>query len=44
MAGLGSSQEPFDGWFRETISEIYGIDLAQGFPPPGQIMDYRRAG
>jgi hypothetical protein len=44
FAGLGSSQEPFDRWFRETISEIHGIDLAQGFPPPEQILDYRRAG
>lgn len=43
LAGLGSSQEPFDRWFREIISEIHGIDLAQGFPPPEQIVDFRRA-
>lgn len=34
FAGLGSSQEPFDRWFRELLREVYGIDLAQGFPPP----------
>lgn len=37
MAGLGSSQEPFDRWFREVISEVHGIDLTQGFPPPEQL-------
>jgi hypothetical protein len=42
FAGLGSSQDPFDRWFRETITEVHGIDLAQGFPPPDQMLDYRR--
>jgi hypothetical protein len=35
--GLGSSQEPFDRWFREIAREIHGIDLEQGFPPPEQM-------
>lgn len=39
--GLGSSQDPFDQWFREVIEDIHGINLAEGFPPPEQIMDYR---
>ena len=43
FAGLGSSQDPFDRWFREVISECHGIDLAQGFPPPEQMLDYRSA-
>jgi hypothetical protein len=42
FAGLGSSQEPFDSWFRDIIRDIHGIDLAQGFPPPEQVFDYRR--
>jgi len=41
FAGLGSSQEPFDQWFRDVVREVHGIDLAQGFPPPEQLMDYR---
>jgi Family of unknown function (DUF6176) len=41
LAGLATSQEPFDRWGREKISEVHGIDLAQGFPPPEQLVDYR---
>lgn len=43
FAGLGSSQEPFDRWFREMAREIHGIDLEQGFPPPEQLIDFRAA-
>jgi hypothetical protein len=42
FAGLGSSQEPFDRWFRDILMEVHGIDLEQGFPPPEQLIDYRR--
>ena len=42
MAGMGSSQEQFDQWFRDHVREAHGIDLAQGFPPPEQLMDYQR--
>jgi hypothetical protein len=42
FAGIGSPQEPFDRWFRDMVREIHGIDLEQGFPPPEQLMDYRR--
>lgn len=42
FAGLGSSQDPFDSWFRDMVRDIHGIDLAQGFPPPEQMLDYRR--
>jgi hypothetical protein len=42
FAGIGSSQEPFDSWFRDLIRDVHGIDLAQGFPPPEQMLDYRR--
>ena len=40
--GLGSSEEPFDVWFRELLQDIHGIDLSQGFPPPEQTLDFRR--
>ena len=43
FAGLGSSQEPFDIWFRDMVQDIHGIDLAQGFPPPEQMLDYMRS-
>jgi hypothetical protein len=43
FAGLGSSQEPFDRWFRDVIREVHGIDLAEGFPPPEQLLDYSDA-
>jgi hypothetical protein len=41
FAGIGSSQDPFDIWFRDMVRDIHGIDLAQGFPPPEQALDYR---
>jgi len=42
FAGLATSQEPYDRWSRDTISDVHGIDLTQGFPPPEQLADYRR--
>jgi hypothetical protein len=41
FAGLGSSQDPFDSWFRGIVRDVHGIDLAQGFPPPEHMLDYR---
>jgi hypothetical protein len=38
---LATSQEPFDQWFREHIRNVHGMDLAAGFPPPEQVLDYR---
>jgi hypothetical protein len=43
MAGLGSSRDPFDSWFREHVLEVHGIDLAEGFPPPEPMLDYQRS-
>jgi hypothetical protein len=42
MAGMGASPDPFDSWFREHILEAHGIDLANGFPPPEHVIDFRR--
>ncbi len=39
--GIATSQDPFDRWFREHVSEVHGIDLEGGFPPPEQILDFR---
>ena len=43
FAGLASSQDPFDRWFRELTHDIHGINLEEGFPPPEQLIDYRSA-
>ena len=43
FAGLGSSQDQFDRWFREMAHDIHGINLEDGFPPPEQLIDYRPA-
>ena len=41
--GMGSSQEPFDVWFREQVKDIHGLDLAQPLPGPfpEAIVDWR---
>ena len=41
MGGLGSSDEPFDVWFREHVKDVHGMDLAEGGPPPELALDYR---
>lgn len=41
LAGMGTSDEPFDRWFRAYVVEVHGIDLAEGFPPPEQVLAYR---
>ncbi|MGA2321915.1 MAG: hypothetical protein ABSG95_14465 [Solirubrobacteraceae bacterium] len=41
MGGLATSEEPFDRWFREHVRGVHGIDLAEGFPPPEQVLDFR---
>ena len=42
LAGLSTSPDPFDSWFREHTLEVHGLDLANGFPPPDQALDFRR--
>ena len=41
LAGVGQSDQPFDGWFREHCRRVHGIDVAAGFPPPEQVLDFR---
>ena len=41
LAGVGGSDLPFDTWFREHCLRVHGADLAAGFPPPEQILDFR---
>ena len=41
MSTLAASEDPFDRWFREIVREVHGIDLAAGFEPPEQVLDFR---
>jgi len=41
FASLGSSDDEFDRWFRDTVRAVHGINLQDGFPPPEQLIDYR---
>jgi hypothetical protein len=41
MGTLATSQEPFDVWFRDHIKDAHGMDMAEGFPPPEQVLDFR---
>jgi hypothetical protein len=43
FTGLGSSQDPFDVWFRDHVRDVHGMNLEDGFPPPEQILDFRAA-
>jgi hypothetical protein len=39
MQALGTSDDPFDQWFRDLIGEVHGIDLSEGGPPPELVHD-----
>ena len=34
IAKLGSSDHPFDVWFREAVREVHGVDFARPLPGP----------
>jgi hypothetical protein len=44
LLGLATSQEPFDIWFRDHVSAVHGLDLAQGVALPEPVLDYRAGG
>ena len=44
LLGLATSPEPFDVWFRDHVSTVHGLDLAQGVALPEQVLDYRVEG
>ena len=41
FAGMATSDEPFDRWFRDHVLDVHGLDVTEGFPPPEQVLDYR---
>jgi hypothetical protein len=34
MGAIATSDDPFDQWFRDLLSEVHGIDLTEGGPTP----------
>src|SRR5687768_16865715 len=36
LAGMATSDDAFDRWFRDHVRDVHGIDIADGFPPPEQ--------
>ena len=41
FAGMATSGEPFDRWFREHVLDVHGLEMADGIAPPEQVLDYR---
>lgn len=41
LVGLATSDDAFDRWSREHLRDVLGVDLAQPFSPPQQVLHYR---
>lgn len=39
VAKFGSSDAPFNRWFRDQMKEVHGVDISQSGPPPKQVHD-----
>ena len=37
---VGTSQEPFDRWFREHVRDVHGVALEEGMTPPELVLDF----
>ncbi|MBW3643657.1 MAG: hypothetical protein KY447_12165 [Actinobacteria bacterium] len=37
----GTSDEPFDRWFRDHVRDVHDVDMAEDFLLPEQIPDFR---
>jgi hypothetical protein len=38
---LGTSETPFDRWYRQTVLDIYGVDLTASRPPNELLADWQ---
>jgi hypothetical protein len=38
---FGSSDAPFNTWFREQMREVHGIDISASGPPVDKVHDFR---
>lgn len=41
--GMGTSEDPFDRWFRQHCVEVHGLDLRDGISLPEQVLDFAAA-
>jgi hypothetical protein len=39
LGKFGSSDEPFNRWFREQMKDVHGIDISQPGPPAEKVFD-----
>lgn len=39
LTAFSASQDPFDRWFMERLTEITGVDISAGPPPPEAIAE-----
>lgn len=39
VAQFGSSDEPFNAWFRDQMKEVHGVDISQGAPRATKVHD-----
>jgi hypothetical protein len=39
LGEFGSSDEPFNSWFRDQMKEVHGIDISEPGPPAEKVFD-----
>ncbi len=39
LGEFGSSDEPFNGWFRDEMKEVHGVDISEPGPPAEKVFD-----
>jgi hypothetical protein len=39
LGEFGSSDEPFNQWFREQMKEVHGVDISEPGPPVEKVFD-----
>lgn len=39
LGEFGSSDEPFNAWFRDQMKEVHGIDISEPGPPQEKVFD-----
>jgi hypothetical protein len=39
LGEFGSSDEPFNSWFRDQMKEVHGVDISEPGPPAEKVFD-----
>jgi hypothetical protein len=39
LGEFGSSEDPFNSWFRDQMKEVHGIDISEPAPPAEKVFD-----